>query len=184
MKIRQNHCKKKWLFINNKMKKLLITILIIITTIITVFAQDTLTLKGGVSLIDKVPKQLFDIWIVTAKLEETNSAGKFHENIITLWTFTKENSIIKLTNPLNGISENLNLSEVYENKIKFKKITTKNQKILTDIIDIKLDKNKFTGYNIIEIKEEVKDKKNTYEYGKYKLSGEKYIKEKATEERK
>ncbi len=57
------------------MKKFLLIIFAVILTVSSVFAADAV-LKAGVS-IDKVPKELFRTWRVSAKITSTNADGLF-----------------------------------------------------------------------------------------------------------
>lgn len=135
----------------------------------------TTTLKAGISLEDNVPEILFGTWRVVSNLTETNSPAKFKKQGVDLWNLERENSVIKLSNPFSGANAQISLEYVNGNKIRFTKNGDYDNKKLTDIVEIELRGDTFTGKNTLLLKT-ISDVDNSViktESACYNLRGEK-----------
>ena len=102
------------------MKKLLITVLILfLTSSITVFAQDSIVLKAGVSKINSVPKQFFGTWQVKSTLVTTDSPKNFKPSSADMWNLRRSGNVIELRNPMTGAVAEIYLNDVNNNDITF-----------------------------------------------------------------
>jgi hypothetical protein len=165
------------------MKKKLFLLILLFCIILpyTVNADEKYVLKGTVSKIDMVPKELFGSWQVVSELEETNYPKNFKKNTADFWNLRRSGNVIELRNPMTGA-----IAEVYLNDVSYRDVTfyhtqkDGNYKV-TDTVSIKLnvDGTTFTGENTIileQLIEEdtryiIKSKKAVYKlYGK-KVSG-------------
>ena len=115
-----------------------------------VLASDNLTLSAGVSVND-VPITFFGSWRVTAKLENSNSYGTFKPQSIDLWTLSRTGDIINLSNPFTGANADITVKTVEGNLVVFSKKAPYDNKMLTDTVSIRLDKNSFTGINTLTL---------------------------------
>ena len=115
-----------------------------------VLASDNLILSAGVSVND-VPDTLFGSWRVTAKLEDSNSYGTFKPQSIDLWTLSRTGDIINLSNPFTGANADITVKAVEGNLVVFSKKAPYDNKLLTDTVSIRLDKNSFTGINTLTL---------------------------------
>lgn len=107
---------------------------------------DGVTLSGGVS-VDDVPEALFGSWQVTAKLDNTNSYGTFKPVSADMWYLSRFGDTITLSNPITGAKAEISVKAVEGNLVVFSKKAPYDNKILTDTVTIRLDKNSFTGIN-------------------------------------
>ncbi len=115
-----------------------------------VFASDNLTLTAGVCVND-VPKTFFGSWRVTAKLEDSNSYGTFKPQSVDLWTLSRTGDIIYLSNPFTGANADITVKAVEGNLVVFSKKAPYDNKMLTDTVSIRLEKNSFTGINTLTL---------------------------------
>ena len=133
------------------MKKVLCLIIIIFNIMSgVVLASDNITLSAGVSVND-VPKTFFGSWRVTAKLDDSNSYGTFKPQSVDLWTLSRTGDIINLSNPFTGANADITVKTVEGNLIVFSKKAPYDNKMLTDTVSIRLDKNSFTGINSLTL---------------------------------
>lgn len=156
------------------MKKFLLIIFAVILTVSSVFAADAV-LKAGVS-IDKVPKQLFGTWRVSAKITSTNADGLFKPKSVDLWNLSRVGDVITLDNPFSGANATVVISNVEGNAIKFKR-TGKydDNKKLTDTVQLVLEKDQFKGVNNLKLDtiSEIDGHVMKTEWATYSLLGEK-----------
>lgn len=163
-------------------KKLILTVLLMLTLTITAFAQQTV-LKAGVS-IDKVPKEFYGTWRVTSKLIDSNNDVIFKDSSIDLWNLSRVGNVITLENPFSGAKASISVDEINGKFIKFKKIGDyDNSKKLTDIVELTLGKETFTGINKLKLDtisdidaHVIKSDKATYRLSGEKISGTNVIK--------
>lgn len=133
------------------MKNVLCLIIIIFNIMSgVVLASDNITLSAGVSVND-VPKTFFGSWRVTAKLDDSNSYGTFKPQSVDLWTLSRTGDIINLSNPFTGANADITVKIVEGNLIVFSKKAPYDNKMLTDTVSIRLDKNSFTGINSLTL---------------------------------
>ena len=126
------------------MKKLLVLLLIII------FAQmaNAETFNLGVSIED-VPKELYGSWRISAKIDRTNSPRTFKPQSMDFWELSRKNDTIKLNNPYNGANAEISVKAIEGNIVVFTKQIKYDNKILTDTVTLRLNKNSFSGINTI-----------------------------------
>ena len=129
------------------MKQFLFTALLFFITL-SVNAE---TLQAGVSVED-IPKALFGSWRVSAKLDTTNSYSTFKPQSVDCWNLSRIGDRITLDNPFSGANAEISISNVEGNLVVFsKKSPYGGNKILTDIVHIRIDGNKFTGINTLQL---------------------------------
>lgn len=126
--------------------------------------------------IEDVPKALYGSWRVNAKLDKTNSPKTFKPQSLDFWSLSRNDNVIKLDNPQSGANAEISVKTVENNVIVFSKRTSYDNKVLLDTVRIRLEENKFSGINIIEL--------NSYslidnhllktETATYLIEGEKY----------
>ena len=133
------------------MYKVLLTILL---TFITIFnpalSTENMTLSAGVS-VNEVPKTLFGNWRVTAKLDNATNYGTFKPQGVDMWTLSKTGDTISLSNPFTGANAQITLKTVEGNLVVFSKKGAYDNKMLTDTVSLRLDKNTFTGINTLTL---------------------------------
>ena len=132
------------------MKKIFLLILFIF--ILTIHTQvKGETLQASISA-DYVPKELFGNWRVEAKLENTNSLTRFKPQSIDTWYLSRNNDLITLHNPYSKINATISVKTVENNLIVFsKKSSYDDNKLLTDIVTIRIEGNKFSGINEVKL---------------------------------
>lgn len=153
------------------MRKFLV--LLIMFFIPQVYAED-FTLSAGVSVND-VPKAFFGSWRVTAKIEDSNSYGTFKPTSCDLWNLTRVGDRITLTNPFSGANAEISLKSVEGNLIVFTKKAPYDNKVLTDVVTIRLSDNEFTGVNDLTLESFslIDNHLMKSEHAKYRIKGEK-----------
>ena len=162
------------------MKKLLL-VLFLLLFIPTTRAT---TIEAGIS-IDYVPKALYGTWRVNAKLDTTNSPRSFRPQSIDLWNLTRIENTIKLDNPFSGANAEISVQTVEGNLIVFsKRLPYNNNKVLTDTVTIRLDKDKFLGINTLCLESYslldnhlIKTETATYHINGEKISGNNILEE-------
>lgn len=155
------------------MKKFLLIIFAVILTVSSAFAADAV-LKAGVS-IDKVPKELFGTWRVSAKLTSTNADGLFKPRSVDLWNLSRVGDVITLDNPFSGANATVVISNVEGNAIKFRRTGNYGYKKLTDTVQLVLNKDQFKGVNNLKLETvtELDGHVMKTEWATYSLIGEK-----------
>lgn len=159
------------------MKRILITVLIIfLTSSITVFAQDSIVLKVGISKINSVPKQFFGTWQVKSTLITTDSPKNFKPSSADMWNLRRSGNVIELRNPMTGAVAEIYLNDVNNNNITFSHEQKEENMKLTDTVKLRLNGNTFTGTNELTLKQK-KIYGDQYEIvtktAKYKIEGQK-----------
>ena len=158
------------------MKRILITVLIIfLTSSITVFAQDSIFLKAGISKINSVPKQFFGTWQVKSTLITTDSPKNFKPSSADMWNLRRSGNVIELRNPMTGAVAEIYLNDVNNNNITFSHEQKEENMKLTDTVKLRLNGNTFTGTNELTLKQK-KIYGDQYEIvtktAKYKIEGQ------------
>lgn len=159
------------------MKRILITVLIIfLTSSITVFAQDSIVLKAGISKINSVPKQFFGTWQVKSTLITTDSPKNFKPSSADMWNLRRSGNVIELRNQMTGAVAEIYLNDVNNNNITFSHEQKEENMKLTDTVKLRLNGNTFTGTNELTLKQK-KIYGDQYEIitktAKYKIEGQK-----------
>jgi len=153
------------------MKKFLILMLFLCLSSVSVFAY---TIEAGVS-IDKVPKSLFGSWQVDAQLVSSNSYSTFKPVSTDLWNLSRVGDVLKLENPFTGARAEVSLKATEGNLVVFTKSEEYSNKVLKDIVSLRIDKDKFSGINdvIVETHSVSDGHVLKVEKGKYKITGKK-----------
>lgn len=128
------------------MKKLLLILLILTGT----FVQAE-TLQARVFKADMLPDDFFGSWRVVAKIDKQSGNVYFKPNTIDLWNLSRKGDVINLNNPFTGASASVKLDYVEGNIIRFTKVGDYDNKKLTDVVDLKLNGDTFTGVNSLKL---------------------------------
>ena len=155
------------------MKRFFIFILFAILSLMPVRAEE-FTLSAGLT-VNEIPKAFFGSWRVNAKLEDTNSHGTFKPQSVDLWNLTRIGDKVTLSNPFSGANAEISIHTIEGNLIVFSKKAPYDNKILTDVITIKLEDGKFSGINDLTLESYslVDNHLMKTEKAKYVIKGEK-----------
>ena len=82
-------------------------------------------------------------------LKQTNSPESFKKENIDIWNLSKSGDVINLSNPFTGASASVSVGYVEGTNIKFSRKGNYDGRILTDTVELKLSKDKFTGVNTL-----------------------------------
>ena len=108
-------------------------------------------LEAGVS-VEEIPEAFFGSWRVRATLENTNSYSTFKPQSMDFWNMSRIDDELILDNPMSGANSKVSVKTVEENLIVFSKKTPyDNNKVLTDIVTIRLNPNNFSGINELKL---------------------------------
>ncbi len=108
-------------------------------------------LEAGVS-IDEIPKALFGVWRVNAKLDTTNSYKTFKPQSVDFWNLSRTDSVVNLENPQSGAKAEISVETVEGNLVVFsKKAPYGSNKVLTDTVHLRIDGDKFSGINTLTL---------------------------------
>ena len=133
------------------------------------------TIQGGVS-IEQIPKALFGSWRVNAKLDTTNSVGTFRPQSLDFWNLSRVENVVRLDNPFSGATAEISVQTVEGNLIVFsKRLPYEGNKILTDTVTLRLNKNEFSGVNTLRLESFslIDNHLLKTEYATYNITGEK-----------
>lgn len=126
-------------------------IFILILSFLFIQTSEATVLETGIS-IDKVPQTIFGSWRVNAKLDRTNSYKTFKPQSIDFWNMTRVEDNLILDNPISGANSTVSVKTVEGNLVVFSKKTPyDNNKVLTDTVTIRLNKNDFSGINELKL---------------------------------
>lgn len=135
-----------------------------------VSAQEPKVLTGYVEM---VPQSFFGTWRVASKRVDTDNPAYFKEKSIDLWNLSKSFNVITLCNPFNGAKAEIKLDRVGTNYIVFTKTGNYDNKVLTDTVEIMLERDSFSGFNTIKLDTYSNNKIIKSDTAKYSLRGEK-----------
>lgn len=165
------------------MKKKLFLLILLFCTVLpyTVNADEKYILKGTVSKIDMVPKELFGSWQVISELEETRYPNNFKKNTTDFWNLRRSGNVIELRNPMTGAVAEVYLHDVGYRDVTFYHTQKDGNYKVTDTVSIKLnaDGTTFSGENTIILEKLIEEdtryiienKKATYKLYGRKVSG-------------
>lgn len=128
------------------MKKLIIVLSVLIITAFVYSVSATPVLQTGVS-VESIPKALFGTWQVKAQLEKTSDYSVFRVQTMDVWNLSKSGNVITLENPFSGAKAVVKVNQVEGNVIVFQRGGSVDNHVLTDTVTIRLNGNKFGGYN-------------------------------------
>lgn len=159
-------------------KKFLSLLIIFVFAAMASFAEESYTLKSSISVLDNIPKEFFGTWRVSSELVSTNAEGTFKQKNVDLWNLSRHADVITLDNPFSGAKASITIDEVDDKLIKFKKRGDYDSQKLTDIVQLNLDKETFSGTNTIILetlsnidKSAIKSERATYKLVGEKISG-------------
>ena len=133
------------------------------------------TLKTGISLEKQVPNGFMGTWRVSSKLLDNGGSSIFKLSGIDLWNLSRRGDVINLTNPFTGASASITVDYVDGSTIKFTKKGNYDNKILTDIVELNLAGDRFSGVNTLRLEtlSDVDKSVIKTETARYSLVGEK-----------
>ena len=135
------------------MKKVIVLFLtIILTSSITVLAQETPVLRAGVLMVESVPKQFFGTWSVQSVQVSTDSPKTFAKTSMDLWNLRRSGNVIELRNPVTAAVAEIYLEDVTDNEITFTHYEKEGYTDIKDTVKLKLDGNTFIGTNELILK--------------------------------
>ena len=144
---------------------------------ITVFAQDNLVLKAGISMINAVPKQFFGTWSVQSALTSTNSPKTFAKTSLDIWNLRRSGNVIELRNPVTSAVAEIYLEDVTNSEITFTHYDKEGYTNVKDTVRIKLNGDTFTGINELTLKtvryDEYRKKYEDIKTAVYEIKGSK-----------
>lgn len=135
---------------------------------------ETTMLQAGVS-VNKVPVGFYGTWRVTSRLISANNSERFKENNIDLWNLSRSGNVITLDNPFSGAHASITVDVVNGNYLKFRKTGNFDNQKLTDVVELKLGKETFTGTNSIKL-DTISEEDGTVigcDRATYRITGEK-----------
>lgn len=137
------------------------------------FAEEKQTvLTGSVSM---VPYTFYGTWRVKSSLNDTDSPYIFKKSGIDIWNLSRVNDVIILSNPFSGARAEIKIDKADNDVVVFKKTGKYGTKLLTDIVEIKLKGDSFTGVDKIQLDTFVSGKIMKTEKAIYNLNGEKIV---------
>ncbi len=162
--------------------KFLFFALLVLVMLLPAAANDTFTLRAGVS-IDEVPKSIFGSWTVKAEIVESSNYALFKPKSTDLWNLSRVGNVLNLSNPFTGASADVSINAAQGNVVSFTRKVDFDNKILTDVVTIRLNNNTFSGINDIKLEQVsnvdghiIKSDTAKYEIRGEKISGENALK--------
>lgn len=123
------------------MKKLFVILFMVFLS----FCANAQTLKGGVYE-EYIPNGFFGSWGVITKLQSTNSPNLFNYQSKDIWTLSGYNNILILDNFKTGATSKIEIKEKsIPDTLKFDRKIKKDKTIRREIVEFKLNGNKFSG---------------------------------------
>ena len=131
------------------------------------------TLEGGITLSDKVPKELYGAWKIYAECTQSTNRDYFDSTSVDVWIFSKIEDRILLTNPMSGATASIGVNEVKGNKVKFEKRTDLPDELTVETPIITINGENFEGFDRIYIKTTKNGALVKEDYIEYKVKGTK-----------
>lgn len=126
-------------------------LLIIFIFLLFGLQSDGEPLKAGVS-VDAVPDTFYGTWRVAATISKQTGSTNFRPKAVDIWNLSRQGNVINLNNPFTGASASVKVDYVEGNLIRFNKTGRyDDNKILVDIVDLKLSGDTFTGINSLSL---------------------------------
>ena len=135
--------------------------------------QKIQTLKGGVSVTKELPDSLYGTWTVISTIVETNNPELFKKESVDIWTLSKQDGIITLSNPISGAVASITVEEAGGNRAAFVRQEITESETETERPEIIVDGDSFYGYDMLTIIHYKNDKFVKKDVVKYKLEGKK-----------
>ena len=108
------------------------------------------TLKTGISA-KTLPPAILGSWQVEAQLIETNAGRTFKPISTDLWNLSRVGNVLKLENPFSGANADVSIQASEGNVVVFTKKSEWDNKILTDVVSIRLENESFSGINEVAL---------------------------------
>ena len=141
---------RKIVIINIMKRYFLLFSMLLMSVFTCVLADDGMTLSTGIS-VNEIPKTFYGSWRIVAKLDTTSNYGIFKPQSVDMWNLSRIGDKVTLTNPMTGANAEITLRTVSGNLIVFSKKAPYDNKLLTDTVSIRLDKNSFSGINTLTL---------------------------------
>lgn len=117
---------------------------------LNVCASESQRFEAGISVND-VPLTLFGTWRVSAKLDNATDYSVFKPQSTDIWTLSRINNKLILSNPFTGASAEVTINSISSNLVVFSKKAPYNNKTLTDTVAIRIEKDNFHGLNTLNL---------------------------------
>ena len=134
---------------------------------------ESMVLKGGVSLSDKVPKGFFGTWKIKSVMTYSNNKKIFNEQTTDYWNLSKDGDVITLSNPVSGAEASVTVEDVQGNQIKFTHISEDNNAKMTETPTLTLSGENFHGTDKIVIEKYKNGEKISTDIVIYDISAQK-----------
>ena len=128
------------------MKKLILLLFFIIVSTFSI--ASAVMIQAGVS-VERVPNAFFGTWQIESQLEKTSNYSVFKPRSTDLWNLSRLGNVITLENPFTKAKAQIQVSQVEGNVIVFTKTSSYDNKVLKDVVTIRLNGDTFAGYNDI-----------------------------------
>lgn len=152
-------------------KRIILLLIVFLIGVVGITAEKSYTLKAGVSMVDKVPKAFYGTWRVKSTLVSTNNNQIFKQSTVDLWNLSRSGNVITLNNPFTGATASIVLAQVKDKVIRFQKTGDYDGKKLTDVVQLKLSEDIFSGENYLTLETASESYKATYHLSGEKISG-------------
>ncbi len=156
------------------MKRIITLIFVIVlSSCANLNIAQAMMLKTGISLSDQVPKGFFGSWKITSVMTYSNNPKIFNEVTTDYWNLSKEGDVITLSNPISGAQASVTVEDVQGNRIKFTHITKGKNAKMTEMPDLTLNGENFSGTDKIIIEKYKYGEKISEDIVEYKITAEK-----------
>lgn len=156
--------------------KTFIKIFITMLLFLTPNYSEPMTISGGVSMTDRVPKGFFGSWKVMAVRIQTTNMDMFAPYSVEIWNLSKEDDVITLTNPISGASASIKVKDATTDTFTFQRVTGDNKETVTETAKLTLNGDSFIGCDTMVVRyykngNNVKTENVAYKLKAYKISG-------------
>lgn len=135
--------------------------------------SESMVLKAGVSLSDRVPQGFFGSWKIKSVMTYSNNKKIFNEETTDYWNLSKVDDVITLTNPISGAEASVTLEDVKGNQIKFTHVTKGKNAKMTETPTLTLNGENFSGTDKIIIEKYKYGEKISEDVVIYKITAQK-----------
>ena len=109
-------------------------------------------IKGGISILEKVPNELYGSWAVTSIQTYTKNPNLKALPGIDYWNIYRHNNVLTLENPTTNARASVTIKDVKNKKITFVRRANKNEKETIETPTITIDGENFWGKDKMIIK--------------------------------
>jgi len=135
--------------------------------------QTVKALNGTVSVNKDFPEEFYGKWVVKSTLIETNNPELFLTKSVNIWVFDRNGETITLSNPLSGATASITIDEVIGKKAKFSREKTEEDMTKTEIVQLAIEGDSFSGEDQQIYKNFYKNKIYKTDVVKYRVEGKK-----------